>query len=84
MVICGIEFHICVMQTSLEIAERGGRPFVVADAIGSRNCIDKRTAISRLKDEKVGIVSTEMALFEWLNREDNPAFREILLLIKDG
>jgi len=82
VIVSGTEAHVCVMQTSLDLVSRGFRPFVVEDAIGSRNNFDKHTAIERMRDEGIGIVSTEMVLFEWVKRADHPAFRKILSVIK--
>ncbi len=82
VIVTGTETHVCVMQTSLELLDCGFLPYVAVDATGSRNDVDKETALSRMREEGIGVVSTEMVLFEWMTRGDTPEFRKILPLIK--
>jgi len=77
VVIAGVEAHVCVLQTALELAEEGKSVFVVADCVGSRRVSDRDLALARLRQEGVRIVSREMAAFEWLRQADTPLFREI-------
>jgi len=81
-VLSGIEAHVCVLQTALDLAEAGYETFVVADATSSRAKADYKAALRRLRDFGVTIVTTEMVVFEWLHRADTPVFKEILQLIK--
>jgi nicotinamidase-related amidase len=81
-VVAGMEAHVCVMQTALGIAERGFQAFVVADAVGSRNEIDRATAVERMRAAGCSIVTAEMAIFEWMYRADIPEFRELLAIVK--
>ena len=81
-VLSGIEAHVCVLQTALELAEAGYETFVVADATSSRSESDHDAALQRLRDFGVTIVTTEMVVFEWLRRADTPVFKELLQLIK--
>jgi nicotinamidase-related amidase len=76
VVICGIEAHVCVLQTALEMKAAGKDVYVVADAIGSRAAGDKEAAIARLQAAGVVIVTREMALFEWLRDSKAPAFKD--------
>ena len=81
-VLAGLEAHVCVMQTALTLKEAGYRPFVASDAVASRRPEDKEAALHRLRDNGVGLVTAEMAIFEWLARGDDAAFRDLLPLIK--
>jgi len=77
IVIAGVEAHVCVLQTALELAEEGRSVFVVADCVGSRRAHDRDLALARMRQEGVRIVSREMAVFEWLREADTPLFHEI-------
>jgi nicotinamidase-related amidase len=81
-VVCGMEAHVCVMQTALGLAERGYQPFVVRDAVGSRREEDRATALERLREAGCGMATAEMAIFEWMGRADIPEFRELLGILK--
>lgn len=82
VIVTGVEAHVCVLQTVLGLLARGRRVCVVADAIGSRSPANLRAAVDRMRAEGAEIVTTEMVVFEWLGSADNPAFREIVALIK--
>jgi nicotinamidase-related amidase len=77
IVIAGIETHVCVLQTALELVQQGKTVFVVADATSSRSETDKQLGIERMRSIGVQIVSREMVLFEWLRRSDVPEFKLI-------
>lgn len=81
-VICGIEAHVCVLQTALDLAGRGIPTTVVRDAATSRTMLSAETAFARAARHGVEIATTEMVVFEWLRRADSPAFRELSRLIK--
>lgn len=83
VIITGSETHVCVMQTSLELLSAGFKVWIVDDATSSRRPFDRHTALKRLNSAGIQSLSTEMLLFEWLERGDNPAFKETLALIKD-
>ena len=82
IVVAGMEAHVCVLQTALGLAEQGYRPYVVADAAGSRRPESHSAAMERLRMADIPVVTTEMVLFEWLERADRPELRELLALIK--
>ncbi|MEY3200519.1 MAG: hypothetical protein RIR70_69 [Pseudomonadota bacterium] len=75
VVVCGIEAHVCVLQTAIELHARGRNVFVVADAIGSRKVADRDLALSRLAACGVYVVSREMVGFEWLRAAGSDEFR---------
>ena len=78
----GIEAHICVAQTALELLRRGYAVQVPADAVGSRFAIDLDFALRRLERAGVVVTSTEATIFEWLEGAEHPRFKEISTLIK--
>ncbi|MBY4678328.1 hydrolase [Marinobacterium arenosum] len=75
IVICGMEAHVCVLQTALDLRARGKQVFVVADAISSRSALDVELAIARMREEGIRIVSREMVAFEWIGRSDAKPFK---------
>ncbi len=77
VVVCGIESHVCVLQTVLELREQGKQVFVVADAVGSRDPDNKALALARMRGHGVEIVAREMVAFEWLKQAGTPLFKEI-------
>jgi nicotinamidase-related amidase len=77
IVIAGIEAHVCVLQTALELTEEGKEVYVVADAVGSRRTTDRDLALWRMRQEGVRIVSREMVVFEWLGEAGTPLFRDV-------
>lgn len=81
-VICGIEAHVCVLQTALDLLASGLRPVVVRDATGSRATASAEAAWQRMQQAGIELVTTEMVVFEWLRQADHPAFRELSRLIK--
>jgi nicotinamidase-related amidase len=82
IVVTGMEAHVCVLQTVMGLIEHGFKPFFVADAVASRHFQNKELAKHRLRQHGVPVISTEMALFEWMGHADHPLFRDILRLVK--
>ena len=82
VLLCGIETHVCIYQTAVDLRDKGYDVSVVADAVSSRTLENKQIGLERLKAEGVGISSTEMALFELLKTAEHPQFRQIVKLIK--
>jgi nicotinamidase-related amidase len=76
-VLCGIEAHVCVLQTALGLAAGGGQVFVVADAVGSRDPAERMLALERMRQAGVAVVSREMVAFEWLRCAGTDRFRAI-------
>ena len=81
-VLCGMEAHVCVLQTALEMAEAGYRVHVVADAVASRKAPDRGLAIERMRGAGIAVVSSEMVVFEWLRTAGHPEFRAASALIR--
>ncbi len=82
IVICGMESHVCVLQTALDLLARGHAVFVAADACGSRHPRSHELALARLRQEGARVVDSEMVLFEWLEEAGTDSFRAISRLIK--
>jgi nicotinamidase-related amidase len=81
-ILCGIEAHVCVSQTCLDLLDRGFRVFVAADAVSSRTQENYRFGLDRMRAAGAVIVSTEMVLFELLERAGTDEFKQILALVK--
>jgi nicotinamidase-related amidase len=77
IVVCGIESHVCVLQTALDLKRQGKHVFIVADAVGSRSPADKALALERMRGHGITIVSREMVAFEWLHAAGTPVFKEV-------
>jgi hypothetical protein len=82
VVLAGMEAHVCVLQSALGLRDRGYAVFVVEDAVCSRNEINQRNAMARLRAAGVVITNTESVLFEWLRDASHEHFRQISSLIK--
>lgn len=81
--VAGIEAHVCVLQTALELLGMGFRVQVPADAVSSRGTLDWEIALRRLQGAGAVVTTTEAALFEWVGGSDHPQFKTISALVKD-
>lgn len=82
VVVAGIEAHICVYQTVLDLLNFGYEVHVAADAVSSRSERDYEIALRRMLEEGARLSSAEMALFELLRVAEGEKFREILKIVK--
>jgi nicotinamidase-related amidase len=82
VLLCGIETHVCIYQTAMDLLRQDFNVSVIADAVSSRTMENKQIALNRLAVEGAKISSTEMALFELLKTAEHPKFRQIAKLIK--
>lgn len=82
VIVCGIETHVCVLQTAVDVMAGGRACFVAADAVGSRRVENRDLALTRLRDAGGDIVSSEMVVFEWLRRAGTPLFREVSRMVR--
>lgn len=82
VLLTGTEAHICVLQTGLGLAQAGYEPVLVTDGIGSRRASDRAAACDRWRRYGLEAVTSEMALYEWLETPAHPAFRDVLALVK--
>lgn len=82
VLVAGVETHVCVYQTALDLLAAGYEVTIVADAVSSRTAQNKSIALQRLAAEGAKISSTEMALFELLVVAGTETFRAIAKLVK--
>jgi len=83
VVVVGIEAHICVMQTVLDLLNQGFHVFVCVDAVSSRYAIDVKIALKRMQQAGAILVTSETCVYEWLETAANPAFREISAMVQE-
>lgn len=82
VVLAGMEAHICVLQTALDLQKLGKNVFVVEDAVISRDLNNKVNALARLRAAGCVITNTESVLFEWLGDAKHDAFKALSKLIR--
>lgn len=82
IVLAGMEAHICIVQTALDLMKANKQVFVVEDAIISRNPTHKTNAMARMREAGCIITNTESVLFEWLGNANHPSFKAISALIR--
>ncbi len=81
--VAGIETHVCVLQTVLELLGQDFRVQVATDAVGSRSRHDGEVALQRMENAGAILTTTEAVLFEWIETADHPHFKSISALIKN-
>lgn len=84
VLVVGIETHVCVMQTALDLAADGWMVYVAVDAVGARRDVDHETALRRLESTGIVLTSTEAAMFEWCRVAGSPEFKKISALAKES
>ena len=82
IILCGIETHVCVYQTAMDLLDKDYEVNLVADAVSSRTAENKQIALERLSTEGAYLSSTEMTIFELLKTAKHPKFRELAKLIR--
>lgn len=82
IIVCGMETHVCVLQTIRDLKEKGFNVVVAADCVASRKDIDKQMGLERAKYEGAVMGTYESVLFEWTVTAKNEHFKEISKLVK--
>lgn len=82
VILCGVETHVCVYQTAMDLRELGYNVEVAADAVGSRAEINYRIALEKMARIGIGLTSVEMILFEIMLRADIPEFKPVQSIVK--
>jgi len=82
VLIAGIESHVCLYQTTIDLIEMGYEAHIVADCISSRTAENRAIGIERMKGAGAKLTSTEMALFELLKVAEGDQFRKIVKIVK--
>jgi nicotinamidase-related amidase len=83
IILAGIETHVCVLQTALDLLALDFRVYVAADAVASRFAIDHAQALHRLDRAGAIITTSEAAVFEWVGAAGTPEFKEISRLVQE-
>jgi nicotinamidase-related amidase len=84
VLVCGMEAHVCVQQTVLDLLAAGWSVVVAVDAVGSRFAIDYETSLRRLESAGATLTTTEAALFEWCQVAGTPEFKQISQLVRES
>jgi nicotinamidase-related amidase len=82
VVLCGLETHVCIAQTAIDLMAEGIGVWVAVDAVASRRQLDHEVALRRLESAGAVLTTTEAILFEWCRSADHPAFREMRKLLQ--
>ncbi len=82
VLLTGIETHVCVFQSAMDLMSEGFNVCVCIDAVGSRSEEDFMTAMQRMETAGAVLVSTEMALFEWCERAGTPEFKKVSAIVQ--
>ncbi len=83
VLVCGIETHVCVQQTVLDLLAAGYQVLIAADAVGARSAIDHEIALRRMEASGALLTTTEAALFEWCGQAGTSEFKQISALAKE-
>lgn len=81
VVLCGLETHVCITQTALDLLAAGYGVFIAVDAVSSRHAIDHDIGLRRIEAAGVILTTTEAILFEWCRSADHAAFQAIRKLV---
>ena len=82
VILLGVEAHICVLQTALQLQEAGYQVFIAMDAICSRHRENYENALNRLQQAGIIISNTESIIYEWLSDAKHAQFKSISALVK--
>ena len=82
IILCGIETHICILQTALDLLDAGYQVVLVEDCVSSRKLSDRETALNRMRQAGVILTSYESLLFELMESAKHPHFKEVQNIIK--
>ena len=83
ILVAGIEAHVCVQQTVLDLLAAGFQVYVACDAVESRFAHDRDTALRRMDSHGAVLTTTEAALFEWCETAAAPEFKRISALVRE-
>jgi len=83
VVLAGIETHVCVLQTALDLLAQDFRVYLPADAVGSRYPLDHELALRRLEKAGAILLTSETAVFEWVGGAGAPQFKEVSRLVQE-
>ena len=81
VILCGIETHICVLQTAIDLYKNGYEVYVLKDCVSSRSEEEQNSGLELLKQYGIKVITVEIALFQWLKSSKHPQFKDIQKLI---
>ena len=84
VLLCGIEAHVCVLQTALDLLDKGYEVHVVVDGVSSQRPADRAVGLSRMAQSGAFLTTSEMVLFQLLKDATHPDFKEISALVKEA
>lgn len=82
VLIVGIETHVCVLQSVLDLLEAGLTPVVLADAVGSRRAIDRECALERMRRDGAMVSTVESSIYEFMRVAGTEQFKRMLPILK--
>ena len=77
VVLVGIETHVCILQTALDLQSQGHQVYVVSDAVSARHAYDHQVALDRMRQLGVQIMTAEMVFYEWIKDAGTPMFKAL-------
>ncbi|XP_010846912.1 PREDICTED: isochorismatase domain-containing protein 2, mitochondrial isoform X1 [Bison bison bison] len=83
VLLCGVETQACILQTALDLLDRGLQVHVVVDACTSRSQVDRLVALSRLRQSGAFLSTSEGLIFQLVGDATHPQFKEIQKLVKE-
>jgi nicotinamidase-related amidase len=83
VVLAGIETHVCVLQTALDLLAGNFRVYVPVDAVASRYPVDHEFALRRLERAGAVLTTSETCVFEWVGGADHPQFKKVSVLVQE-
>jgi len=83
VVLAGIETHVCVLQTALDLLAQDFRVYIPIDAVASRFAVDHEAALRRLEKAGAILTTSEAAVFEWVGGAGHPRFKQISALVQE-
>jgi nicotinamidase-related amidase len=83
IVLAGIEAHVCILQTALDLLSLEFRVYIAADAVASRYAIDREFALRRMEQAGAILTTSEAVVFEWIGGAGSPEFKEISRLVQE-
>lgn len=76
-ILAGIETHVCVLQTAIDLSQKGYGVYVVVDAVSARHEIDHKYGLKRMKQHDIELITSEMVFFEWVKQAGTAEFKEL-------
>jgi nicotinamidase-related amidase len=83
VVLAGIETHVCVLQTALDLLNHDFRVYIPVDAVASRSAVDHDLALRRLEKAGAILTTSETCVFEWVGGAGHPQFKAVSRLVQD-